>query len=237
MLEILSFTGVDIKTDSQALLALADEFPLAEFAVLVGSSTGEDHPLFPPLDVVERLKSMAPNVRTALHLCGKYARATMQEDSLTPDALSIAEGFGRVQINLHGDHITPRTIAAPPDAIRHFADTVRTERVILQHRADWDSIPLDHPRVEYLFDLSEGSGQESFTAWPEPPVSRRVGYAGGIGPHNISTAMDFVDLHPRAHIWLDMESQVRTPAWWLDLQKVRAVCRAAFAAPRNGDTG
>ena len=66
---------------------------------------------------------------------------------------------------------------------------------------------------------------------------RRVGYAGGIGPHNISTAMDFVDLHPRAHIWLDMESQVRTPAWWLDLQKVRAVCRAAFAAPRNGDTG
>lgn len=229
MLEILSFTGVDIHTNPEDLLAISDEFPKVEFAVLIGTETGEDHPLFPPLNVVKHLKSLSPDLNTALHLCGKYARAAMQTGPDTEEMFSISEGFGRVQVNLHGDRIDPGYIATLPKAVQNFADTVQADKVILQHRDTWDSTPLEHPKVEYLFDLSEGRGKESFASWPEPPASKRVGYAGGIGPHNIRQAMKFVDLHPQSHIWLDMESQIRDRKHRLDLDKVRAVCQAAFS--------
>ena len=232
MLEILSFTGVDIHTDPEDLSSIAKQFPQAEFAVLIGSPTGNLHPLFPPLNVVHRLKSMSPTMRTALHLCGKYARATMRTGPMAEETMRLCNGFGRVQINLHGEWLDSPSITVVPEALREFADTVQTDSVILQHRAGWDSTPFDHPNVEYLFDLSEGRGAESFEAWPPPPPSKRVGYAGGIGPHNIHRAMTFADLHPDTHIWLDMESQIRDMHHRLDLDKVRAVCQAAFNRPQ-----
>ena len=228
MLEILSFTGVDIHTDPQDLAAIAQEFPQVEFAVLLGTPTGGLHPLFPPLSVLHQLKSLAPNVNTAIHLCGRYARAVMGTGPMTEETLKLSNGFGRVQVNLHGDEISTASIDVLPDTLRQFADTVQANRVILQHRAGWDSTPVDHPKVEYLFDLSEGSGMESFEAWPPPPPLKRVGYAGGISPLNIHQAMTFVDLHPRSHIWLDMESQIRDEHHRLDLNKVRAVCQVAL---------
>ena len=228
MLEILSFTGVDIHTNPDHLSAIAQEFPQVEFAVLVGTPTGNLHPLFPPLDVVHRLRSLSSNLNTAIHLCGKYARAVMQTGPMTDEALKLSNGFGRVQVNLHGDELDPAQIPVLPEALQWFADTVQADNVILQHRAGWDTTPVEHPKVEYLFDLSEGSGMESFDAWPQPPLLKRVGYAGGISPLNIHQAMKFVDLHPSSHLWLDMESQIRDQHHRFDLDKIRTVCQAAL---------
>ena len=117
--------------------------------------------------------------------------------------------------------------------IRHFAQEAENGSVILQHRGPWSEIPVDHPKIEYLFDLSEGRGEEGFEHWPDPPGDRRVGYAGGLGPHNIKTALEFAARHPDARIWFDMERNVRDQDYRLDLNKVREVCQLALA-PHGG---
>ena len=96
----------------------------------------------------------------------------------------------------------------------------------------FETVPIRHPRVEYLFDLSEGSSQEGFEFWPEPPTNARVGYTGGLGPHNIQTAMKFVKRHSQTRLWLGMERNVRTASYQLDLDKVRDVCRLALGNPQ-----
>ena len=216
----------------EELRRIADQYTHVEFAVLLGTNTRGtmetgSHPLFPPIPVIQEVKALGPKVNTAIHLCGTYARATMKEGPMHRQTLKFAEGFGRVQVNLHGDRGDPSPIDVTPNAFCHFVDNVKAERVILQHRGPWGTIPLNHPKVEYLFDVSEGRGQESFELWPEPPLCKRVGYAGGLGPHNIRLATEFAALHPRAHLWLDMESQIRTFNRF-DLDKVRAVCKAVF---------
>ena len=90
------------------------------------------------------------------------------------------------------------------------------------------STAYPHPRIEYLFDESGGRGKRG--DWPDPwPVlpGMRCGYAGGLGPDNVDEALEFVERHPDARIWLDMESGVRTNDW-MDLEKVEAVCQKAW---------
>ena len=110
---------------------------------------------------------------------------------------------------------------------------MKTRSVILQHRGTWSEIPTDHPRIEYLFDLSEGRGEEGFEHWPDPPEDRRVGYAGGLGPHNVTKALEFAKGHPKAKIWFDMERNVRDQDYHLDLDMVREVCRLALGPQRR----
>ena len=232
MLEMITFTGVDAHTDLKELARIAREYPQAEFAVLARSQTGGDNPIFPPLDTVRALRNL-DGVNTALHLCGKYARMAAGETH-TPHSLNLlCNGFGRVQINLHEDVENPTRVRVAALSVKRFAEQTGTRSVILQHRADWDEIPVDHPRIEYLFDLSEGRGEEGFEHWPDPPGDRRVGYAGGLGPHNIKTALEFAARHPDARIWFDMERNVRDQDYRLDLGKVRKVCQMALA-PQGG---
>ena len=232
MLELVTFTGVDAHTDLTELARIANEYPRAEFGVLVGSQTSGDNPIFPPIDIVCALRNLR-GVNTALHLCGKDARIVAGETH-TPHALNLlCQGFGRVQVNLHGDGENPERVQVRDLEIRRFAQKVDTGSVILQHRGPWNEIPVDHPRIEYLFDLSEGRGEEGFEHWPDPPEGRRVGYAGGLGPHNITTALEFAKGHPKARIWFDMERNVRDQDYRLDLDMVREVCRLALG-PQSG---
>ena len=58
MLELVTFTGVDAHTDLKELARIASEYPQAEFAVLAGSQTGGDNPIFPPMDIVRALRNL-----------------------------------------------------------------------------------------------------------------------------------------------------------------------------------
>ena len=236
MLEILTFTGVDQKTDLGALAEITAQYPKVEFGILVGSQTGTTNPLFPPWSTIYEFKR-TPGINRSLHLCGHHAREAAGEQPYGQSLQLLCNGFDRIQVNLHGDEVNPNRIDLQSNAIKCFAAKTAVNSVILQHRGPWDTVPAQHPRIEYLFDLSEGSGQESFGAWPIPPTGKRAGYAGGIGPHNIGRAMEFIDEHPTATLWLDMEGNIRTPDhWldrWLDLDKVRAVCELAFDNRRS----
>ena len=228
MLEIITFTGVDAHTDLEEVREIAREYPRAEFAVLFGSQTWGDNPIFPPVETVRALRK-TQGVNTALHLCGRYARKAAGEEPMGLGLKHLARGFGRIQVNLHGDEQDPRRIEIAIPAIKQFAEQAGTGSVILQHRGPWSETPVDHPMIEYLFDLSEGRGEEGFEHWPDPPGDRRAGYAGGLGPHNIRMALEFAERHPEARIWFDMERNIRDQNYRLDLDRVREVCQMAFA--------
>jgi phosphoribosylanthranilate isomerase len=90
----------------------------------------------------------------------------------------------------------------------------------------WDPFPNDL-RVDWLFDVSFGTGQRP-TSWPVLPVDGAFcGYSGGIGPANVAEILATVAAPAGAQYWIDMESGVRTDGWF-DLAKCEAVCRAVF---------
>ena len=98
MLELVTFTGVDAHTDLTELARIANEYPRAEFGVLVGSQTSGDNPIFPPLEIVWELRNLH-GVNTALHLCGKYARMAAGETHhpprTQPDLQRLRPGAGQ----------------------------------------------------------------------------------------------------------------------------------------------
>ena len=229
MLDFLTFTGVDRNTSRKDMLSIAQSYGKAhvEFGVLVGSHSGEsDHGIFPPLYVVHAFKSLKRDygMKIAIHLCGRYAGMVMQDGGTPDEVYDLCNGFSRVQVNLHGDSFNPGRVAVASQAIKRFADTVKCESVILQHRSNWQTIPVYHEKVEYMFDRSEGGGRAAFEEWPAPsPHLSRMGYAGGIGPETIDKAIDFALAHPDANLWFDMEGRIRF-AGWLDIGAVEAVC-------------
>ena len=239
MIEIITFTGVDAGvplTPKGKLADIARRYPQAEFGILVGSQTGmnADHGIFPSLAFINSFKQYCrrKNIRAAVHLCGAFARRVMG-DGGPPDLIyRLCQGFDRVQLNLHGDSFNSARVNVKVAAIMKFAEKVECDRVILQHRAAWDTVPVQHPAVEYLFDLSEGSGIESFYQWPKPaPHLGRLGYAGGIGPYSIGRAVTFADQHPEARLWFDMESQIRLGGHF-NLAAVLSVCEQVWRRPR-----
>lgn len=225
MIELVTFTGVDETTPGEALLELAAKYPFCEFAVLAGTRTGT-LPRFPPIETIEqwRLAAQRARVHSAIHLCGRYARAICE--GLVSEAAELAAGFGRVQVNL------------PPDQRQVNAKRVEAfgERIgatpILQHGGPWYLAPgSGKGRTEYLFDRSGGRGIRAIDEWPSPPhpAGRRVGYAGGISPATIDEALVFASRFPDSRLWLDMESGVRTDDRF-DRAAVETVCRHVDAS-------
>ena len=237
MLDGLTFTGVDERTDLDALVRLAEMHPWVEFAVLVGSHSGEDgRNRYPRVDFARHCASRLP--RAALHLCGKYSlrekysRHVCAEGSDYSPLPLLADGaFGRVQVN---------GIGTDPEAVLGllaFAEAANVGEVIVQARSHSDVQHWVHVArrsakpVTTLLDKSGGTGRPVEMAdWlARPPHGRRCGYAGGLGPGAMRKALEFTEMFPRAKVWLDMESGVRRDDWF-DLDKVREVIAEVEAA-------
>lgn len=237
MLEILTFTGVDGHTSLDELAEIAGRYPKVEFGILAGTHTDrQDRNIFPSLTTIGRFREAAAahSFQAALHLCGVYSRNIMRPLGADDATCALCAGFNRIQINLHGDYWDRRWIGVRGEQLKAFADTVTAGTagsVIVQHRSGWAEVPVEHPGIEYLFDVSEGGGLDSIDRWPAPPEdlpeATRLGFAGGLGPHNMARAMAFANRHADVRLWMDMEGRVRTRGW-LDLAKVRQVCAIAF---------
>ena len=86
--------------------------------------------------------------------------------------------------------------------------------IILQSRAieGWPEVEHfapDTPRMmPFLFDRSAGAGVEP-SGWPVPVSGRLVGYAGGLGPDNVSELCSWLAEVQGARWWLDMETRIR----------------------------
>ena len=217
MLETITFTGVDDKTDPEWAVDLTRRYPKIEFGILIGTPTGTGQNLrFPSLHTIQRWKARCDTLRLSLHLCGRYTRVVFEERWDVMLYYDLCYGFRRIQVNARR-----YDWAAIGRFVRAF-----DQRIILQHRASFGQVPLYHSGVEYLFDVSGGQGKDSLDQWPNPSAWCRCGYAGGVNSGNVEVAVKFVRQWPSLQ-WIDMESGVRTNDVF-DPSKVEQVCELAF---------
>ena len=211
----LTFTGIDEKTDLEAMGRLAGAG--TELAVLVGTPTGHA-PRFPKLDRVIEIRETCRRLRlpSAIHLCGPFAQAVNQ--SRFGETLELCRGFGRVQVNAPANEYRPVYLQDFREALGR--------PVIVRHRMPYrNSRPWAGGGIAYLFDRS---GRANFDEWSPPWNETDCGYAGGVTPENIREAVARIGTFPRDP-WIEIEGAVRTEDR-INLQKVEQLMRNAREA-------
>lgn len=205
----VTFTGWDRHTDLTELSGFLSQYPprSIEVAVLFSQNRmGDDrYPEVLQAEMILRAAQVA-HQRTAVHVCGPLARATLKlRRPPAGDTSRIIALAQRVQINI-GEDVWPAN-GAKYSAVVDLAEALG-KPIIVQAR-DPDAWPLANPGVEFLFDRSAGRG-EVIDEFPLPPPGRYVGYAGGLGPGNVAEFMWRL-FTPGAdeHYWLDMETGIR----------------------------
>lgn len=205
----IAFTGVDHVELLPGMRALSQRYPI-EWGILVKDEQAAN-PLFPDAPTRQALLR-GPGLRFAAHVCGEAARAIASglESGFDPT------GFTRIQVN----HGFSGSDAAQIGHVRAYGQRIG-RRMVLQ---TLDRFP-DDPSIDWLYDISFGTGKAP-DSWPVlPPGGGFCGYSGGLGPATIQRAVAAIGAS-RAH-WLDMESAIRTDGW-LDLDKCAAVCAQLF---------
>lgn len=220
MLEIVTFTGIDRWTPAATLGEIKRDFPKVEFGILIGSNTGKgghrEKNRFPPLDYIEKWRDLwgpREGLSLSLHLCGKYSR--LVNEGKGGELFKLIDGFDRVQVN---------SVKYNTEHVARFADRAPCRSVILQHRNSFSRVPVNTPRIEYLFDKSGGRG-EAGHEWPQPMPSKRTGFAGGIRPDNVVRVQAWCLKYHDYRLWIDMESGVRNIHDKFCVATIRQVCR------------
>ena len=217
-LQHITFTGIDGKTDLGALWELQQQYPIAEFGVLVAKNWRENgNRYFNP----SYLMALDRGLNLSAHLCGSIARAAVRGDfgPFREWATAYPYIFNRCQLNI-------ATSKENPDSFKLCCgDTLLFDEIILQQRSVEDCpLWIGSPASDYvtvLFDASGGQGID--TPIKVMPVIHKVGYAGGISPKNVAEKLTYLLQNPDVgDFWIDMESGVRTDDWF-DLDKVRRV--------------
>ena len=210
---------MDEQTDVGELAACSG--PAIEYAVLAGSSTGL-HPRFPGFDRVREFRETcaATGVRSAIHLCGRLGRAA--NNGTHEELEELCRGFGRIQVN------APSADDYDQSELERLQDRLEAP-VIVQHREPFTrSRPFAGERMSYLLDQSGGRGITGRESWTAPWPGIACGYAGGLSPQNIASALTQVEAFNQP-VWLDMESGIQTGNLF-DMRKVRRIIRIATEA-------
>lgn len=216
----MTFTGIDRKTDINALCAIQQEHPEVEFGVLIAKSRQGWEPRYPYFEHIIKLNGA--NLNLACHVCGRLARHIIHTGDFT-QLENYLNGyinlFSRIQLNVSG--MGPEEL---PESITFKAPSGIREIIIQQHPDKpmlLDRISLSNVPVSVLFDASGGLGIES--EFKPVKANYRTGYAGGINPSNVQEK--FLQLKNSGidgDFWIDMESGVRTDDWF-DIDKVKQV--------------
>lgn len=241
-----TITGADDATDPSELDDISEEFPFLEVAVLLSKESDSPRPRFPSKNWRLKFQRTYLGARS-FHFCGKYLLDVLNESSTLLDRLTDKLGIWRsaatrVQLNLSTDLAFNQTYN-----IRRFAeDLPRNEPVILQLREDntqlislnlgsplFDSIPNVNNRFHFLVDESGGTGKPILNF---PRIGGVfLGYAGGLGPHNIEDTILKINAGGPCNYWIDMESGVRTDdELRLDMNKVHAVLKTINLMKKDG---
>ena len=212
--QMITFTGLDERTDLEEVARLADEFDCVEFGVLFSPRKQGRHPRYPGLNVQRQIIDLPARVSLAAHLCGAYAR----DVESWPLLGEVMPRLDAVQVN----NLSPDLDAL--FRVRQRGDVP----FILPTRAA--CFPADQ-RFSWLHDCSGGRGEVT-AEFPQHPTGEShdaliVGFAGGINPDNVLEVIAQINSKQVGPYWLDMESGVRTDDW-LDLSKVRKVLEAVY---------
>ena len=181
----ITVTGADEKTDVASLSDLN-----AEIGFLF-TATPEGRNRYPRWEWI-REASLAVK-RAALHVCGRDARNLIAAGELP------VSGFQRIQIN--GGILA--------NEVERICAMYPRHTIITQHHVNNAHLlfvkALNHA---VLIDGSGGCGV-SPDAWAPPLTEKHVGFAGGLGPANLTSELGKIQTVARPGWWADMENKLR----------------------------
>jgi len=222
-LRALGFCGVD---DSVPLERLAEEsraHPWVEWAVLFREEM-QGQPRFASWEWVKKLGQLhfdsGRKMLLAGHLCSSHIDELFEGDASFVKKLHSEYGFGRVQINATAANGVDIGKLQKKEVILNIVKVITStpELEFIVQRNDeteplWQYLLVNPPitnNVSYLFDESKGTGVIS-EGYPTQPANVKVGYAGGLGPTNLTAQIKKMQIAaPGRSIWCDMESSLRT---------------------------
>jgi len=229
-LRYLGFCGVDDSIDPRLLGLISHSYPFVEFGVLFRPDK-EGEPRYASKDWVNGLVSVAATskINLAAHLCGQHANNLIGGDATFVEVL-LRYGFQRIQINataVNGVDLSMliQKSEAAYNIVRTALQFPSIEFIIQKNeetRPLWeelvklafdDGIPSSFPKnITMLLDESKGTGKQiEMDQLQPPPLNFDFGYAGGIGPSNITTVLQSVmSFATERAVWIDMESSLRS---------------------------
>lgn len=243
MLERVTFTGADNRTDPLELLYWSIRYPFIEWGILIGSRASA--PRMPSAEWIERLLHCKANtshqMNLSLHVCGAPLKAIAAGRPIAATGAELFRGFDRVQLNWHGERQQTiglniaRAFVAMRDELQWDPEIIFQGDEV-NAEAGLHVMTEKHGfKVSMLFDCSHGAGI-SPVAWPYQRADIKCGWAGGMGPDNFATEIERIDKAFKFYAsnfpgyWVDMETKVRSGERGndqFDLSKCREVAELA----------
>lgn len=223
-----TLTGIDDTVAFEDLERLSQAYPFVEWGVLCSQSRqgAGRYPSFAQIEEWSSRMQRHGSMHFALHLCGREVIRDFLDGACR--AMRMAAGFNRIQINFRHNPMELRLLRATLN--REHDRTVITQ-YNHANQGLWREL-LDKPNHAVLFDESGGSGKTR-TDWPAPlsaipeslpfdAVGPMCGYAGGLGPDNLGTALPQISAAAQDRpYWIDMETSLRDGQDRFDLTKAR----------------
>ena len=221
MLNRVTFTGVDDKTNIEDLVYLTNKYPFVEFGILVsknGSNSGEIN-RYPNLTILKRLKKKDLNL--SCHICGSIARQIVQKNDWSGLEKLLGkdiEVFNCFQLNVSGIHKFSKEITFRED--KEFIIQLKNDLSLYDYYKDL-------PNVFGFQDNSGGVGKFEDN-WMES--DRYFGYAGGLSVENIEKVIEDLLIINEDNFWIDMETSVRTDDWFdtKKCEEILKICEKFF---------
>lgn len=207
----VTFTGVDSRTHAADIWRLQERG--AELAVLV-SAKPEGRPRYPDMVLDAILDEMNPK-KTAIHICGREAHRRLMDGAYDHLLLKV----DRVQINGQVSAPYLRRLCQRHTGIEFITQISEANAPLLEVKQ------MNH---SLLVDGSGGRGIAP-SEWVYPVTTKPVGFAGGLGPHNIRAELPKILQASREGAWIDMETHIRTDDWF-DASKAEDVLDTIYQA-------
>lgn len=207
----ITLSGIDEKTHLQRII---DGIPKSylhnvEFAILL-SENPENRHRYPSLPWIEDILNLHEDINFAIHLCGKLARKNALEGKYY-HILWTDENVKRIQVNGK----------VSVDELEQFTELFY-QQIITQH-ATYNNLNILTDKIgngnhALLIDASGGKGI-SPSEWLAPETNKFVGFAGGLGSHNLDEELLKIKKVSKPGAWVDMESSLRDENDWFDIPK------------------
>jgi len=242
-IKFITCSGVNETTDIVSLVALAEQFPIAEFGVQVsGQKCDYGSQRFKWLNNLAGYAAQQGVVLSiALHVNRLWAEECGQgriADALA-DLLELRDCNGdcfakRIQFNFK----IGREKEPDKEKFTALVKSLKKRRCILSYNESNERFIKDLYRegvvFDCLYDESFGEGIAPKTRKSPAFIEVVQGYAGGISPENVYATLDGIaqswSISPNtAGIWLDAEGKLKGNDGHLSLDKCRDYLQSALA--------
>jgi hypothetical protein len=214
MINLITFTGADDSVKPQELLDISAGAPFVEWGILV-SQKKIGTPRYPTADWMQRLEEtvegVAVPIHLSMHLCGSMCKNIVLG---IPDSWqelpTLINKCNRLQLNFKANS---QTNIDYEGMIKNLANIPVDEiilpfsplNVLIATAARSSGI-----NMAVLYDDSGGRGIIPVD-WPAPLTGVHTGYAGGLGPDNLTDhAVRINSVVKNLPSWVDMETQIRS---------------------------